>query len=363
MRYIYIVLSYLMMPFILLRLFWKSIKTPAYIKRFPERFGFFEKKMERCIWIHAVSVGETIAAAPLIKACLNLYPHLPIVLTSTTPTGYERAKAIFGKSNIVFGYLPYDLPGSVQRFLNRINPCIAIFIETELWPNLLHACRKRNIPSFLANARLSERSAAAYQKLGSLTRQMFANLSHIAAQAQPDANRFIQLGASKNSVSVCGNLKFDVSIPENILEKGKQLRETLGENRLVWIAASTHQGEEELVLKAYAKLRHQLPKLLLILVPRHPERFRSVEALCKKFDFSVAARSRKEPILDTTQIYLGDTMGEMMMMYAASDFAFVGGSFVKVGGHKLLEPAAVGKAAIRPVSFQLFNNCKRTLST
>jgi len=334
------------MPFILLRLFWKSIKTPVYIERLQERFGFFEKKTDRCIWIHAVSVGETLAAVPLIKACLKLYPHLPIILTSTTPTGYERAKAVFNNT-VICGYMPYDLPGSIRRFLNRTNPCIAIFIETELWPNLLHACRKRNIPSFLANARLSERSATAYQRLGSLTREMFASLSKVAAQAEPDANRFIRLGAVKNSVSICGNLKFDMSLPKNILEEGKQLRKFLGEDRLVWIAASTHQGEEELILKAYAKLRHQLPKMLLILVPRHPERFKTVEALCKKFDFSVVTRSSGEAVVDSTQIYLGDTMGEMMLMYAACDFAFIGGSLIdKIGGHNLLEPAALGKATI-----------------
>lgn len=345
MRYLYIVLSYLLMPFILIRLLWKSIKTPAYIERFQERFGFFEKKMKRCMWIHAVSVGETIASTPLINACLRLYPDLPIVLTSTTPTGYARAKALFG-DKVVCGYMPYDLPGSIHRFLNRVNPCMAIFIETELWPNLLHICRKRNIPTFLANARLSERSAAAYRGLGPLTKEMFGNLTRIAAQAEPDANRFIQLGARKNAVSVCGSLKFDISIPADVFEQGKKLREVLGENRLVWIAASTHQGEEELVLKAYAKLRYQLPKMLLILVPRHPERFRAVESLCKKFDFSIASRSKNEPVLESTQIYLGDTMGEMMLMYAAADFAFVGGSLVKVGGHNLLEPAGLGKAVI-----------------
>ena len=253
---------------------------------------------------------------------------------------------LFSVIGLICGYMPYDLPDSVHRFLNRINPCIAIFIETELWPNLLHICHKRNIPTFLANARLSERSAAAYRGLGPTAREMFANLTWIAAQAEPDANRFIQLGAAKNAVFICGSLKFDVSIPTDIFEQGKQLRETLGTNRLVWIAASTHQGEEELVLKAYAKLRYQLPKMLLILVPRHPERFRTVEALCKKFDFSVVVRSKNEPVLESTQIYLGDTMGEMMLMYAAADFAFVGGSFVKVGGHNLLEPAGLGKAII-----------------
>jgi 3-deoxy-D-manno-octulosonic-acid transferase len=345
LRYFYIILSYLLMPFVLLRLLWKSIKTPVYLERLKERFGFFEKKMDQCIWIHAVSVGETVAVAPLIKACLQLYPTLPIVLTSTTPTGYERAKALY-KNTVVTGYMPYDLPGGVRRFLNRINPRIAIFMETELWPNLLHTCRKRNIPTFLVNARLSERSARGYRGLGSLGRQMFADLSLIAAQAEPDAKRFIQLGAPKDLVIVCGNLKFDMALPEDIFKKGEQLRLMLGKDRPVWIAASTHQGEEELILKAYAKVRYQWPKMLLILVPRHPERFQPVEALCQKFNFSVVTRSSGAPVAETTQVYLGDTMGELMLLYAAADFAFVGGSFVKVGGHNLLEPAGLSKATI-----------------
>lgn len=334
------------MPFILIRLFWKSIKSPEYRERLQERFGFFEKALPQCIWIHAVSVGETVAVTPLVKACLRLYPHLPLVLTSTTATGYVRATTIFKDTGVICGYMPYDLPGSVRRFLNKINPCVAIFMETELWPNILHACRARNIPTFLVNARLSERSAKGYRGLGSLGRQMFANLSLIGAQTEPDAKRFVQLGAAKDSVVVCGNLKFDVPFPPDIVERGEELRRTFGQNRPTWIAASTHPGEEELILKAYAKIRYQIPHILLILVPRHPERFRSVEALCKKFGFSVVSRTSGKPILETTQIYLGDTMGELMLFYAASDFAFIGGSFVEVGGHNLLEPAALGKATI-----------------
>ena len=346
MRYLYIILSYLLMPFILIRLFWKSIKAPTYIERLQERFGFFENQVDTCIWIHAVSVGETIAATPLIKSCLSLYPHLPIVLTSTTPTGYAQAKMLFSGTKIRCGYMPYDLPGSINRFLNRVNPQIAIFMETELWPNLLHTCRKRKIPSLLANARLSERSAKAYRGLGPLARQMFASLTHIAAQAEPDALRLTQLGAAMKQVTVCGNLKFDMSVPDQIHEQGKLLRKTLGEHRPTWIAGSTHEDEEALILKCYAKLRYQFPKLLLILVPRHPERFRSVELLCKKFNFSIVSRSSGEAVLDTTQIYLGDTMGELMLLYAAADLAFVGGSLVKIGGHNLLEPAALGKAVL-----------------
>lgn len=335
------------MPFIIIRLLWKSIKLPSYRERLQERFGFFEHRVNQCIWIHAVSVGETIAAVPLIKACLKQYPHIPIVLTSTTPTGYAQAKTLFSNQlQIVCGYMPYDLPGSIRRFFKRINPKIAIFMETELWPNILHTCKKRQIPSLLANARLSERSAKAYRGLGPLAREMFSSLTHIAAQAEPDAVRFIQLSAKPNHVTVCGNLKFDTTIPDNLQEQGKLLRKTLGENRPVWIAGSTHQGEEELILKCYAKLRYQFPKLLIILVPRHPERFQTVESLCKKFDFSVVTRSSKQPILETTHIYLGDTMGELLLLYAAADFAFVGGSLVKVGGHNLLEPAGLEKAVI-----------------
>lgn len=345
MRYVYIILSYLIMPFIVIRLIWKSFKTPSYIERLGERFGFFKESTACCIWIHAVSVGETIAAEPLVRSCLNDYPHLPILFTSTTPTGYQLARKTFG-NQVLYRYMPYDLPGTIKRFLIRVNPCIVIFIETELWPNLLHACRQRKIPTFLANARLSEQSAKAYRGLGSITREMFDNLNQIAAQAESDAKRFIQLGANKACVSVCGNLKYDMVIPQDILQQGRQLREILGEKRAIWIAASTHPGEEELMLKVYAKLRYQIPNLLLILVPRHPERFSVVEQLCKTFNFSIALRSRVDVILPTTQIYLGDTMGELLLLYAASDFAFVGGSLTKVGGHNLLEPALLSKAVI-----------------
>ncbi|EKD70008.1 MAG: hypothetical protein ACD_46C00676G0004 [uncultured bacterium] len=344
MRYFYSFLLYLAVPFILLRLLWRSRQQPDYRVRLAERFGFYTQKVDRSIWVHTVSVGEIIAAIPLIKALQQQYPALPIIVTTMTPTGSARVKSEFGNS-VTHVYLPYDLSGAVDRFLRAFRPIIAIILETEMWPNLLAACEKQNIPVCLMNARLSEKSARGYRLIAPLTRQMLQQMTMIAAQAAADAARFIHLGAAKERVSVTGNIKFDLTLPNNLAEQSAVLREQLGKEKFIWIAASTHSGEEEIILAAHKKIRVQHPESLLILVPRHIDRFDAVAKLCER-EFLLKRRSLAQVCDDQTSVYLADTMGELPLMYAVSDVAFVGGSLIPHGGHNILEPAALAKPII-----------------
>lgn len=344
MRLIYTIFFYLLLPFIFLRLLWRSRKVPDYRARMLERLGVYRVKLNKSIWVHAVSVGETIAAIPLIKALQTQYPHLPLVVTTMTPTGAARVKTVFGES-VTHLYLPYDAPFAVNRFLDAIHPVAAIIIETELWPNLIASCYQKHIPLILTNARLSEKSARGYARVASLTRHMLQQLTMIAAHGEVDAQRFIALGAPADHVVVTGNLKFDLQLAGDLPEQAHALREQLGVDRFTWIAASTHEGEEEMILKAHQQLRQQVPNALLILVPRHPDRFDTVARLSAEV-FLTARRSQQEECTPDTAVYLGDTMGELMLLYAASDVAFVGGSLIARGGHNILEPAALGKPVL-----------------
>jgi 3-deoxy-D-manno-octulosonic-acid transferase len=344
MRLIYSILFYLALPLICLRLLWRSRKLPDYRKRISERFGFYPFELKQCLWVHSVSVGETIAATPLIRSLMQHYPSIPVLVTTMTPTGSARVKAAFA-DRVYHVYLPYDLPFAVNRFLNAMNPIVAIIMETELWPNLIAACDKRHIPIALMNARLSEKSARGYQRIASLTKTMLQSLAVIAAHGAPDANRFIELGAVKDRVYVTGNIKFDLDLPADLVGKGLELRDGLGADRFIWIAASTHEGEEEIILKAHQKLRAVNEHALLILVPRHPDRFELVGALCEKY-FQTEKRSQVTSVKKETAVYLGDTMGELLLMYAASDAALVCGSLIERGGHNILEPAALAKAIL-----------------
>lgn len=328
------------------RLMWRSFSLPAYRKRLLERFGIFSKPtFSSCIWLHAVSVGETIAAVPLVKKLQAAYPDCAVVMTSTTPTGSERVRAAFGVS-VFHVYAPYDNPGSVKRFLQKVTPKIAIFMETELWPNYLYFCRQQNVPTVLANARLSDRSANRYLNVKGMAKMMMGLLTKIIAQTEMDAKNFKKIGAVDAQLVVTGSVKFDVTISDDLLQKGLALRAALGADRPVWVAASTHDGEEARLLQVHQALLKTLPNALLVLVPRHPNRFAQVGALCKEAGFGLAVRSLEEVCQPDTQVYLGDTMGELLQFYAACDLAFVGGSFVSIGGHNLLEPAALKKPVL-----------------
>lgn len=345
MRYLYTFLFYLALPFIFLRLLWRSRRAPLYRARWAERMGFYPKRFYQCIWVHAVSLGETIAAIPMIKALKEKYPQSTILVTNMTPTGAARVKAVFGES-IHNAYIPYDLPDAWNRFFKKITPQVLIVMETELWPNLFAACRQRSIPIVVTNARLSEKSAKGYQKVASLTQEMLTAITAISIQSQADADRFIQLGMSKERMHVTGSLKFDLELPQDLTLKGENLRNALGANRLIWMAASTHPGEDEIMLAAHYMIQQKFPQALLILVPRHPERFDSVANLIIEKKFTVVRRSQDLPCDENTAVYLGDTLGEMLVMYSACDVACVAGSFVPVGGHNVIEPAALHKPVI-----------------
>lgn len=342
-RILYSLLFHLALPILALRLLWRAWRAPAYSRRLLERFAFGLPPLKPGgIWIHAVSVGESIAAAPLVRELLARYPALPITITCMTPTGSERIQALFG-NQVQHCYLPYDLPWAASRFIRRLQPQLAVIMETELWPNHIHQCATRGVPVVLANARLSERSARGYARFAKLTAPMLGELSLIAAQTELEAQRFRQLGARAECVSVTGSIKFDLHLDPQLVPRAQALRaEWQASQRPVWIAASTHVGEDEIVLAAHRQLVAQHPQALLILVPRHPERFASVFDLCEKHGFSTCRRSLAQAPTAATSVLLGDTMGELLFLYALADAALVGGSLVANGGHNLLEPAALG---------------------
>jgi 3-deoxy-D-manno-octulosonic-acid transferase len=348
-RTLYTLLFHIGLPLVALRLWLRARKAPAYRQRIGERFALGLPTLQPGgIWVHAVSVGESIAAAPMIRALLARYPQLPITVTCMTPTGSERIKAMFANEpRIQHCYLPYDLPWAAGRFLDHVRPVLGIIMETELWPNHIHQCAKRHIPVVLANARLSERSARGYGKFAKLTRPMLAEMSWIAVQTEAEAQRFRDLGARPECVAVTGSIKFDLSIDPQLLESARQLREQWqASQRPVWIAASTHAGEDESVLSAHRQLVATHPDALLILVPRHPERFDSVHELCVQQGLATVRRSSGQAVSAQTSVLLGDTMGELLFLYALADCAFVGGSLVPNGGHNLLEPAALAKPVL-----------------
>ncbi len=346
-RFLYSTLFYLAVPLLLWRLWWRGRKAPEYRQRKRERFAFgLPGFRPGGIWLHTVSVGESIAAAPMVRELQKRYPQLPITITCMTPTGSERIRAMFGDS-VQHCYLPYDLPCRARKFLQLLKPRLAIVMETELWPNLVHQCSRKQIPVVLANARLSERSARGYARFPKLTAPMLAQLSAIAVQTQAEAERFIELGARKEAVQVTGSIKFDLQIAPELLQQARQLREQWQLNkRPVWIAGSTHEGEDLLMLEAHQQLLQGFPRALLILVPRHPERFASAQRLCELSKLRSQQRSASEMLQADTQVLLGDTMGEMLLLYALADVALVGGSLVPHGGHNLLEPVALGKPVL-----------------
>ncbi len=348
-RSLYTALFYLGLPLVAIRLWLRARKAPAYAKRIGERFTLGMPTLQPGgIWVHAVSVGESIAAAPMIRALLERYPALPITVTCMTPTGSERIQALFANEpRIQHCYLPYDLPCAAARFLDRVQPKLAVIMETELWPNHIHQCAKRGIPVALANGRLSQRSAKGYGRFSKLTAPMLAEMSLLAVQTEAEAQRFRDLGARSEAVEVTGSIKFDLTIDPQLLQRATELRsQWQALERPVWIAASTHEGEDEVVLDAHRRLLGSHSDALLILVPRHPERFNSVFDLCQREGFATVRRSTGANVDAQTSVLLGDTMGELLFLYALADSAFVGGSLVPNGGHNLLEPAALAKPVL-----------------
>lgn len=345
MRYLYSALYYILVPFIVLRMLWRSRRSPAYRRRLPERFGVFAPDPQATadtIWVHAVSVGETLAAAPLIENLLQRWPGYRIVVTTTTPTGSERVKALFGE-RVFHVYAPWDLPGAMQRFLAKIQPQLLVIMETELWPNMLHYSRLAGCKILLANARLSERSARGYARIGWLTRDMLAKLDAVACQSPADGDRLLALGLPRRALEVTGSIKFDLDLDQDMRERAQLLREQLAANvRPVLVAASTHPGEDEQVLQAFARIRKVHGDALLVLVPRHPERFDAVHELCVQAGWRVVRRSSGVVPAPGDAVLLGDTMGELLLLLGAATVAVVGGSLVEHGGHNVLEAAAWG---------------------
>ncbi len=347
MRIIYSALITLALPLIALRLWWRTRHLPAYRRHSGERFGYYGAPSAVAaslplIWVHAVSVGETRAAEPIIRALLEQHPGHRILLTHMTPTGRDTGVALFAAAadSVQSCYLPYDYPGAVARFLVHFKPKVGLLMETEIWPNLVHACRARAMPLYLVNARLSEKSFAGYQRLGALTKPTLRALSAIAAQSADDAQRFTALGAV--NVTVTGNVKFDVA-PSAVQQMlGAHLRDSIGPRRVL-LAASTRDGEEALLITH--KL-HELADTLLVIVPRHPQRFTAVATLLEQQHIPYQRRSANEPVRSETRVLLGDSMGEMAAYYAACDLAFIGGSLLPLGGQNLIEACAAGKPVL-----------------
>lgn len=348
-RGLYSTLLTLMSPILL----WKSKQECTELNSFSERLGYVPSlPIKPVIWLHAASVGEVIAATPLVERLLKEYEDHQLVMTTMTATGARQArKALKGRG--VQLMVPVDLPWFASRFLDSLKPDVAIIMETEIWPNLIHGCHQREIPVVFANARLSEQSMASYQKFSKTTQEVLADVYAVAAKSSEDAKRFIQLGAPADKISITGSIKFDISPPKGLIEQGQALQEHLFGERPVWVAGSTHAGEDERLLEAHRLLLEEHPDAVLILVPRHPQRFDDVAELIENREFRLRRRTAGDVFTSQDQVLLADTMGELMLMYAASDIAFVAGSLMPVGGHNLLEPAALGKPVLSGI--HLFN--------
>ncbi|HEY1141744.1 MAG TPA: lipid IV(A) 3-deoxy-D-manno-octulosonic acid transferase [Lysobacter sp.] len=348
LRVLYSAVLYLLAPITVYHLIWRGFRQPAYLQRWAERYAIYNdsahKPPPHTLWVHAVSVGEVNAAIPLVQALRRGRPDLRLLVTTITPTGSERVRALW-KDEVEHVYLPYDLPGAVGRFLAHYRPIAALIMETELWPNLLFGCRDRGVPAYILNARLSARSLRGYQVLAPLVGRALRTVRCVAAQSHADARRFVRLGAREEQTLETGNLKYDVSIPESVAAFAQECRAHVA-GRKVWIAASTHEDEEADVVAMHRRLRGQFPDLLLLWAPRHPERFRSVAELARTAGWQVATRSRAHWPQREEAVFVIDTLGELVNFYACADVAFVGGSLQAIGGHNLLEPAATGTAIV-----------------
>lgn len=361
MRLIYTSLIYLLSPLILFFLYRPKQGKPGYEDRWKEHLGFTPTlKQTNPVWFHAVSVGETLAITPLIQQFCRAHPEIPVLITTTTRTGADQAEKI-GHS-VEHRYAPLDYPGAISRFIKTVQPQALIIMETELWPNLLHQCHQRQIPVSILNARLSEQSCQRYQRIRGFFRHMMQGVHTVLCQHQDDADRFRRLGVRSDQLAVTGSIKFDIRLNQQQIEIGAEWKAQLNQ-RPVWIAASTHKGEDEKIILAHQQLRKEVPEALLILVPRHPERFDAVAALVKQNNLSLIRRSQNQAIQPSTQVYLGDSMGEMASYFQMADIAWMGGSFVPVGGHNLLEPAALAKPTLIGPHFYNFSDITRQLVT
>ena len=342
MRALYTLTMYLLTPVIVYRLALRGLRARGYFSRWFERFGFFpDAGLGDTIWVHAVSVGEVNAAAPLVEALLLRYADHRCVVTTVTPTGSDRVRQLWGE-RVFHVYLPYDLPASVRRFLDRIRPRIAVIMETEIWPNLFFECQRRDIPILVANARLSEKSLRGYGPVRPLARAAIRCATFVAAQSHPDAERLLELGARPERLRVVGNLKYDMRVPEDLVPQAAAWRAAWGSARPTWIAASTHEGEEQAVIEAHSRLMRRFPDALLLVAPRHPERFKPMVQLCRSYGFATTTRSEDRLARPDSQCFVIDTLGELVPFLAAADLAFVAGSLDPIGGHNVLEPAALG---------------------
>jgi 3-deoxy-D-manno-octulosonic-acid transferase len=342
-RLAYRALLWLALPFVLARLAWRARRQPGYLEHLGERFGATPSAgAPPVIWVHAVSVGETRAAAPLVEMLRRDYAGASILLTHMTPTGRATGRELFG-DRVTQAWLPWDYPFAVRRFLARARPSFGVLLETEIWPNLLAQCHAQDIPVFLVNARLSERSASGYSRVASLARESLGHLAGVAAQTPEDASRLEQLGAKE--VAVTGNIKFDLAVPEDTAERGRELRALFGAGRRIWVVGSTRDGEEALLVAAIEAARPSAD-VLVVVVPRHPQRFEEVASVLRTPGLPLARRSLGAPVPGAARYVLGDSMGEMLAYYAAADVVFVGGSLKPYGGQNLIEPCAVGRPVI-----------------
>lgn len=353
-RHLYSLLFYLLTPALLIRVWLRGRTLPAYRQRIKERFGQWPAIPAGALWVHSVSVGETIAAKPLIERWLERHPDMPVLVTTMTPTGSETVTAQFG-DRVYHAYLPWDLPHVQRRLVRRLQPRALVIIETELWPNLLHACHRAKVPVLLANGRLSQRSLRGYQRLSALVGPMLRNLDGIAAQHAPDAERFAQLGIDSKRIEVTGSIKFDLPLTPELHSRIETYRQQL-HGRPVWIAASTHAGEEETLLAVHRAIRAKLPEALLILVPRHPDRFNAVADLLDRDHWRYSRRSRSDRPRKNDAVFLGDTLGELLLFYGVAHVSVIGNTFNGGGGHNPIEPAALAKPILLGPSFINFQS-------
>lgn len=342
-RLLYTLLLHVALPFVCLRLLWLGLRNRAYLERWWERFGSTARPDPALpvVCIHAVSVGEVLSAGPLIKRLRVACPGVRFLVTTVTPTGAEMVPARLD-ADVEHVYFPYDLPWAVGRFLTRVRPRMVVVMETEIWPNFYAACRRAGIPLVMVNARISPASFSGYTRFARLTADALGNVTFVAAQTRSDADRFQRLGVAAERLGVFGNLKFDIQISRSVSEQGQALRRAFSNDRLIWAAASTHEGEEPILLEAFRIVLRSFPQCLLLLAPRHPERFEQVAKLCNAAGFAVIRRSERRPPSADCRVFLLDSLGELPPYYACSDVAFVGGSLVPAGGHNLLEPASLG---------------------